>query len=64
MAKPNPIELQKALKGASYPADREQLVETAKKNKADKKMVEEISHLSEKRFDGPDKVEQALFKGK
>jgi hypothetical protein len=64
MAEINPIELQKALKGASYPTDREHLTELAKKNGADQQLVEKISHLRERQFDGPDKVERAVFKGK
>jgi hypothetical protein len=64
MAEINPTDLQKALKGATYPTDREHLTELAKKNKADQKVVDTISHLREKEFDGPDKVQQAVFKGK
>ncbi|MGW1024476.1 DUF2795 domain-containing protein [Streptomyces sp. NPDC002577] len=63
MAEINPTDLQKALKGATYPTDREHLTELAKKNKADQKVVETISHLREKEFDGPDKVQQAIFRG-
>ncbi len=64
MAEINPVDLQKALKGATYPTDREHLTELAKKNKADQKVVETLSHLREKEFDGPDKVEKAVFRGK
>ena len=55
MAEINPVELQKALKGASYPTDREH---------ADRQVVDTIAHLREKEFDGPDKVETAVFRGK
>ncbi len=64
MAEINPVELQKALKGASYPTDREHLTELAKKNHADRQVVDTIAHLREKEFDGPDKVETAVFRGK
>ncbi|MEU4212431.1 DUF2795 domain-containing protein [Streptomyces sp. NPDC026206] len=61
MAETDPIALQKALKGAPYPADREKLVAVAKKNKAGDDMVEKISHLDKKRFDSPADVQKAVF---
>ncbi|MFV8131902.1 DUF2795 domain-containing protein [Streptomyces syringium] len=61
MAETNPIELQKALKGAPYPADREKLVAVAKKNKAGSDMVEKISHLGQKSFESPADVQKAVF---
>ncbi|MCF6525642.1 DUF2795 domain-containing protein [Streptomyces sp. JJ36] len=64
MAETNPIDLQRALKGASYPTDREHLTELARKNGADDQLVDRISHLEEKEFSGPDKVEQAVFRGR
>jgi hypothetical protein len=64
MAETNPIELQQALKGAQYPAKREQLADVAKKNGAGEQLVEKISGLDEKEFDGPDKVEHAVFRGR
>ncbi|KAF4408688.1 MULTISPECIES: DUF2795 domain-containing protein [Streptomyces] len=64
MAKPNPIELQKALKGADYPADRESLASLAEKNGADSGLVDKISHLGQKEFTGPDQVEKAVFRDK
>ncbi len=41
---PNPIGLQKALAGADYPADRQQLVDLAKKNNADQDIIEHSAH--------------------
>ncbi|UNO39829.1 DUF2795 domain-containing protein [Streptomyces sp. MST-110588] len=64
MADTNPIELQKALKGAHYPAGRKDLVECAKSNKADSELVDKISHLRENRFKNPAEVEKAVFHGK
>ncbi|MBL1068822.1 DUF2795 domain-containing protein [Streptomyces sp. 7-21] len=61
MGKPSPIEVQKALKGETYPADRESLTRTAKRNGASDEMVDKISHLKQKRFDGPNEVEKAIF---
>ena len=61
MATPNPIDLQKALKGADYPAAREDLISLAKDNGADDTLVEKISHVTTDRFDGPDDVQKAVF---
>ncbi|PJE95127.1 hypothetical protein CUT44_26190 [Streptomyces carminius] len=57
----NPIELQKALGGMDYPADRGALVEHAKKKGAKDEVVEELSALKKDRFDGPDDVSRAVF---
>lgn len=64
MAETNPIELQRALKGASYPTDKQNLTEIARQNGADEQLVEKISQLGEGEFDGPEKVERALFQSK
>jgi hypothetical protein len=56
----NPIELQKHLKGASYPAGRDDLVSTAESNGAPDEIVSALQGASQDRFDGPDDVQQAL----
>ncbi|MEU9206658.1 DUF2795 domain-containing protein [Streptomyces sp. NPDC048415] len=61
MSDVNPIELQKALKGAEYPADREELVKIAQHNGADSALVERLESLTEDDFDGPDAVSRAVF---
>ena len=61
MAKISPVDLQKALSGADYPADRKSLVETAKKNNAPQELTEELSHLKEKTFNTPAEVSKAVF---
>jgi hypothetical protein len=62
MAATNPIEVQKALKGAHYPTDRESLVKLARKNKADKELVDKVAHLRRDRFEGPNDVEKEIFR--
>ncbi|MET9181097.1 DUF2795 domain-containing protein [Kitasatospora aureofaciens] len=62
MSRINATDVQKALKGASYPADREELAETARSNGADESLVHQISDLDRDSFDGPDEVSQALFR--
>lgn len=61
MAAPNSIDLQKALKGADYPASREDLTSPGRDHGADDNLVEKISHVGTDRFDGPDDVQKAVF---
>ncbi|MEV8593735.1 DUF2795 domain-containing protein [Streptomyces sp. NPDC052013] len=61
MADPNPIDLQKALSGADYPADKKSLVERARKNKADDAIVSRLDSMKEGTYDGPNEVQKAVF---
>lgn len=61
MAEISPIDLQKALKGADYPASSDDLVSLAKSNGADDAVVERISRSGAKQFDGPNDVQKAVF---
>jgi hypothetical protein len=56
----NPIELQKHLKGASYPAGKDDLVATAERNGAPREIVDALRNAAQDRFDGPDQVQKAL----
>lgn len=56
----NPIEVQKHLKGANYPASREELVQVAEGNGAPGDVVEALRGLPEQEYDGPDDVMEAL----
>lgn len=64
MANISPIDLQKALKGATYPSSRDDLVSLAKQNGADDQLVEKLSGAKATDFDGPDEVQQAVFDNK
>ncbi|MFE6280920.1 DUF2795 domain-containing protein [Streptomyces sp. NPDC057877] len=61
MADLSPIDLQKALSGMEYPADKKGLVECARRNHADDKVVSELDHLKRNSFDGPNEVQKAVF---
>ncbi|MFR0357292.1 DUF2795 domain-containing protein [Streptomyces sediminimaris] len=61
MASISPIDLQKALKGANYPASRDDLVNLAQENGAEGTIVEKISHSDAAEFGGPDDVQKAVF---
>ena len=53
-------EVQKALKGASYPASRDDLVALAKDNGADEDLVSALSGMDKDSFDGPSAVMEAV----
>jgi hypothetical protein len=53
-------EVQKALKGADYPASRDDLVRTAEGNGAGDDVMGALRGAGQDRFDGPDQVMSAL----
>ncbi len=56
----NPIDVQKHLKGVSYPASKEDLASTAESNDAPSGLVEQLRNLPDQLYTGPDDVQQAL----
>jgi hypothetical protein len=57
----NPIDIQRHLIGVDYPADREELLETARSEEAPPEVVEALESLPEdEEFDGPDQVMEAI----
>lgn len=56
----NPIDVQKNLKGVSYPASREDLVAAAEDNGGDVELVEQLRGLNEDEFESPAEVMKAL----
>ena len=56
----NPIELQKALSGASYPASKADLVALAEANGAPEEIIEALQASGAEQFDGPDAVQKEL----
>lgn len=63
MAKVNPIELQKALKGMSYPATRDEVVAKARGNGASDDIVAAIEGAGKDRFENPAEVSGAVAGG-
>jgi hypothetical protein len=53
-------DVQKALKGADYPASREDLVELARANGASNDIVAALEGMDKDSFDGPSGVMEAL----
>jgi hypothetical protein len=57
----NPVEIQRHLKGVSYPATREDLLEATRSEDAPPEVLESFESLPEgEEFDGPDDVMEAL----
>lgn len=60
MAKINPIQLQKHLKGVDYPASKEELIEHAKQQGADDNAISVLEQLPDQEYDSPTDVSEAV----
>ena len=58
----NPIEAQKYLKGMSYAASRQDVIEHARSNDAPQEMIDDLENDSQDRFENPDEVQKAFSK--
>jgi hypothetical protein len=62
MAQAEFIEVQKYLAGVNYPAAKDELVDHAKKQGASKDVIDALSSLPDREYDGPNKVSSAVAK--
>ncbi|HEY9616774.1 MAG TPA: DUF2795 domain-containing protein [Crinalium sp.] len=60
MAKVNPIQVQKDLKGIDYPVNKEDLIKHAKKQGADDNVISTLEQLSDEEFETPADVSKAI----
>ena len=60
MAKVNPIQLQKHLKGMNYPASKEALMEHAKKHGADDNVNSVLAQIPDEEYETPAEVSKAV----
>ncbi|WP_031468153.1 DUF2795 domain-containing protein [Sciscionella sediminilitoris] len=60
-AKADPVELQKALAGVDYPANREDLVRVALSHGAAAVVLNTLQRMPNRRYDSPSEVSQQLF---
>ncbi|MFM2063414.1 MAG: hypothetical protein RLZZ507_3084 [Cyanobacteriota bacterium] len=61
MTKANPVELQKHLKGVDYPATKDELIEKAREQGADKKLLSLLEQLPEdEEYDNPVDLNKAI----
>ncbi len=58
--KVSPIEIQKALKGMEYPADKDAVAQHAESQGAGEDVLEALRNLPDRSFDGPTGVNEAL----
>ncbi|MEA5577261.1 DUF2795 domain-containing protein [Anabaena sp. UHCC 0451] len=61
MTTANPVEVQKHLKGVDYPADKQVLIEQAKKQGADREVISLLDKLPEdEEYDNPADLNKAI----
>jgi hypothetical protein len=60
MAKVNPIQLQKYLKGVDYPASKQDLIERAKQEGADENVFSTLEQLPDEEYETPAEVSKAV----
>ncbi|AFZ59207.1 DUF2795 domain-containing protein [Anabaena cylindrica FACHB-243] len=61
MTKANPVELQKHLKGVDYPAGKDELIEHAREQGADKKLLSLLEQLpEEEEYESPTDLNKAI----
>ncbi|BAU14727.1 hypothetical protein LEP3755_52780 [Leptolyngbya sp. NIES-3755] len=60
MAKVNPIDVQKYLKGIDYPVNKEDLIKHAEKNGADETLKSLLQELPGDNFEKPTDVNKAI----
>ena len=56
------IKVQKYLKGISYPATKQQLIEHARGNQADQEVLDALQDIPDHEYSGPDQVSKAVAK--
>ena len=62
MAKVNPIQIQKALKGVNYPARKDDLLRNAEEQGADEDVRSTLERLPEQEYETPADVSEAIGK--
>jgi Protein of unknown function (DUF2795) len=60
MARINPIQVQKHLKGIDYPVSKEQLIKHAKEHGADKDLESALEELPDEEYETPAEVSKAI----
>lgn len=60
MAKVNPIQLEKCLKGLDYPTDKENVVKHAEKHGADEDIRSALSQIPDRSYNKPTDISKAI----
>jgi len=58
----NPIQLQKFLKGVNYPARHKDIIEAARRNKADENVLEALEQLPDQEYKNPAEISKEIGK--
>lgn len=61
-SRPNPIQVQKFLKGLTYPVQKKDILQKAKTNGADQLLLDQLQHLPEQMYERPTDVTKAIGK--
>jgi len=61
MADVSPIEIQKALGGVDYPAEKEDLIKNAEKKYASDDVLSALKGLPDKKYESPADVNKEVF---
>lgn len=62
MAKVNPVEIQKFLKGLNYPVSKDDLIKKAESQGADQNVRDTLNQLPDQQFQTPADVSEAIGK--
>jgi hypothetical protein len=57
----SPIDIQKALSGLDYPATKDQILQHAEQNGADKEILDALRQIDDREYEGPSGVSSAVF---
>jgi Protein of unknown function (DUF2795) len=57
---PNPIQIQKFLSGIDYPASKDTILETAKKQGADEHVLDALGRIPDGDYDAPTAISKAV----
>ena len=57
----SPIDVQKALSGMDYPANKQQIVEHAKEHGGDMEVIDALEGIEDREYEGPSGVSSAVF---
>ena len=57
----SPIDIQKALSGMDYPANKEQILQKAEENDAGEQVLQALQKIPDREYDGPSGVSKEAF---
>ena len=60
MANVNPIQVQKALGGMNYPAQKQEIIEHARQQGADEEVISALERIPDREYDGPSGVQKEI----